>query len=260
MKSLDLYSANYENTILIGDFNVSIDDPHMDSFCESYRFKCLIKDSTRFKNLKNSSCIDLILTISPYSFHNSCVIETGLSDFQKMIVSVMKTTFQKLKPRIVKYRDYTQFSNYNFRKNLLENLYLENININTNGLEKFLQICMNTLDQMAPRKKYGNNMPFFNKELSSAHTKKDATKKSLSEKEYNKIISEDKDNESTAALLNSFFSEAVKNIKTPEFSDSNPLAENIPHTIFKAILENKNHPSVLPLKTQEMDQVFVFVE
>ena len=33
-KSLDLYSAHYENTILIGDFNV-IDDPHMESFCES---------------------------------------------------------------------------------------------------------------------------------------------------------------------------------------------------------------------------------
>ena len=34
-KSLDLYSAHYENTILIGDFNVSIDDPHMEYFCES---------------------------------------------------------------------------------------------------------------------------------------------------------------------------------------------------------------------------------
>ena len=29
-KNSDLYSAHYENTILIGDFNVSIDDPHMD--------------------------------------------------------------------------------------------------------------------------------------------------------------------------------------------------------------------------------------
>ena len=35
----------------------------------------------------------------------------------------------------------------------LENLCLENINTNSNGLEKFLQICMNTLDQMPPIKK-----------------------------------------------------------------------------------------------------------
>ena len=152
-KSLDLYSAHYENTILIGYFNVSIDDPHMESFCESYRFKSPIKDPTCFKNLENLSCIDLILPNSPYSFQNSSVIETDLSDFHKMIVSVMKATFQKLKPRTVQYRDYAEFSNDNFRKKLLENLSLENINTNSNGLGKFLQNCMNTLDQMATRKK-----------------------------------------------------------------------------------------------------------
>ena len=59
----------------------------------------------------------------------------------------MKTAFQKLKPRIVQYRDYTQFSNDNFRKKLQENLSLEKINSSSNGLEKFLPICINTLDQ-----------------------------------------------------------------------------------------------------------------
>ena len=125
----------------------------MESFCESYRFKILIKDPNCFKNLKNSSCIDLILTNSPHSFQNSCVIETDLSDFHTMTVSVMKTTFEKLKPGIIQYRDYAQFSNDNFRKTFLENLSLENINTNSNGLEKFLQICMNTLDQMVTRRK-----------------------------------------------------------------------------------------------------------
>ena len=96
-KSLDLYSAHYENTILIGDFNVSIDDPHMESFCESYRFKSLIKDPTCFKNPESPSCIDLILTNNPYSFQNSWVIETGLSDFHKMIVLVMKTITETYK-------------------------------------------------------------------------------------------------------------------------------------------------------------------
>ena len=85
----------------------------MESFCELYRFKSLIKDPTCFKDLENPSCIDLVLTKSPCSFQNSVVKETGLSDFHKMIVSVMKTTFQKLKPRIVQ---ITQFSNDDFRK------------------------------------------------------------------------------------------------------------------------------------------------
>ena len=52
----------------------------------------------------------------------------------------MKTAFPKLKPRNVQYRDYAQFSKCNFRKKLLENLSLENINTNSNGPEKFLQI------------------------------------------------------------------------------------------------------------------------
>ena len=75
----------------------------------------------------------------------------------------MKTTFQKLKPRIVQYKDYTQFFNDNFRKKLLENLSLKNVNTNSNGI-----------DQMTPRKKKyirGNNKPFFNTKLSSAHKK-----------------------------------------------------------------------------------------
>ena len=184
-RSLDIYSALYENTILVGDVNVNVDvnDPIMGFLCESYNFKSLIKDPTCFKNPENPSCIDLILTNSPYSFQNSCVIETGLSDFHKMTVSVMKTTFKKLKPKIANYRDYSGFSNDNFGKNLLHNLSLEIINTNSNGLEKFLQICIKTFDKMAPiKKKYvrGNNMPFFNKELSGAHQKKNTIKKSFS--------------------------------------------------------------------------------
>ena len=65
------------------------------TFCESCRFKNLIKDPICFKNPKSPSCIDLILTNNPYSFQNFGVIETRLSDFHKMIVPVMKTTFQK---------------------------------------------------------------------------------------------------------------------------------------------------------------------
>ena len=124
---------------------------HIWNISVNRRFKSLIKIQPVLK-IRKILLLDLILTNSPYSFQNSCVIETGLSDFHKMIVSVMKITFQKLKPRIAPYRDY-QFSNNNFRKKLLENLSLENINTNSNGLKKFLQICMNTFDQMAPRKK-----------------------------------------------------------------------------------------------------------
>ena len=73
--------------------------------------------------------------------------------------------------------------------------------------------------------------------------------------EDNKIISEDKDN---AELLNPFFCNALKNIKIPEFSDSNPLAENIPHPIFKVILKYKDHPSVITIKNARNGPRFCF--
>ena len=45
-----------------------------------------------------------------------------------------------------------------------------------------------------------------------------------------------------------FFSNAVKNLKIPEFKAFNPLAENVLHPVFKAILKYKNHPSIIAIK------------
>ena len=113
-RNLDLYSAHYENLIIIGDFNTDINQSCMKSFCESYTLSSLIKEPTYHKNPQNPSCIDLILTNNPYSLQNSCTIETGLSDFHKMTVTVMKTTYEKLKPRITNYRDYKNFRDDTF--------------------------------------------------------------------------------------------------------------------------------------------------
>ena len=112
----------------------------------------LIKVPTCYKNPQNPSCIDLILTNSPLSFQSSGVIETGLSDFHKMTVTVMKTTFQKLDPKITHYRDYRKYCNDSFRQDLLSTLVMENINL-SNGLQKFIGICIKTLDKFVPRKK-----------------------------------------------------------------------------------------------------------
>ena len=87
-----------------------------------------------------------------------------------MVVTVMKTTYQKLDPKITHYRDYSTFCNDNFREHLLSALVTENLDTN-NSLEKFPVVCVKTLDIFAPyKKKYlrGNNMPFMNKSLSRA--------------------------------------------------------------------------------------------
>ena len=52
-----------------------------------------------FKNPENPSCVDVILTNKPLSFSTTTAMGTGLSDFHKMIVAVIKIIFPKMKPR-----------------------------------------------------------------------------------------------------------------------------------------------------------------
>ena len=45
---------------------------------------------------------------NPCSFQNYCVIETGLLDFHRMVVTVLKTSFERLKPTVINYIDYNR--------------------------------------------------------------------------------------------------------------------------------------------------------
>lgn len=82
--------------ILVGDFNVEINETCMQLFCESYELKSLIREPTGYKNLESSSCIDLIMTNNLLNFQSLHLIQTCLSDFDKMTITFMKTTFAKM--------------------------------------------------------------------------------------------------------------------------------------------------------------------
>ena len=77
----------------------------MYEFCCLFSFASLIKDHTCFKSVENPSCVDLILTNMQKSFQNSMVIETGLSDFHKLTLTVLKTSFRKKSPKVIQYRE-----------------------------------------------------------------------------------------------------------------------------------------------------------
>ena len=81
--NLDFYTSKFENILMIGDLNISMENNNMRHFCESYNLKSLIKVPTCSKNPESPSCIDLILTNKPRNFQNSCDIETSLLDFHK---------------------------------------------------------------------------------------------------------------------------------------------------------------------------------
>ena len=95
-RTLDAFSTKYENILLLGDLNTCVDDETMNDFCSSYCLISLIKQATCFKNPERPSRIDLILANKPRRFHSICVLETGLSDFHRMTVSILKETFAYL--------------------------------------------------------------------------------------------------------------------------------------------------------------------
>ena len=57
----------------------------------------------------------------PRSFKHTCIIETGLYDFHRTTVTVMKATFQELQPRVVNYRDYEYKYKYLNEKKISDN-------------------------------------------------------------------------------------------------------------------------------------------
>ena len=144
----------------------------MKSFCESYNLTNLIKQPTCLKNPEKPSCIDLILTNRPKSFQTTCVIETGLSDFHRMTVSVLKI----LPPRIISYRDFSNYHNANFINSLTEVIFEgENMESFVKDSDSFFKVCTEVVNQHAPhKKKYvrGNNKRFMNKALPKALTRR----------------------------------------------------------------------------------------
>ena len=107
---LDLYMSRYENLLLLGDFNSEMSENGMRDFSETYDLKKLIKEPTCFKSIENPTLIDLILTNKWRSYQNSTVIETGLSDYRKLTITVMRCFFQKQSPITISYRDYKNFN------------------------------------------------------------------------------------------------------------------------------------------------------
>ena len=149
----------------------------MTSFCESYNLKSIIKETTCFKNPKKPSCIDLILTKRSKSFQNTCVIETGLSDFHRMTVSVLKMYLRKRPPKIITYRKFSYYYNANFINFLNDVLNeLENQEHLLNDPDCFYKVYAKVLNQHAPQKKkyvWGNKKTIYEQNFLASNYAKD---------------------------------------------------------------------------------------
>ena len=154
---------------MLGDYNASIEDSFTRNFCENYDLRSLVKEPTCFKNPENPSCIDLILTNKPRSFIKTGVIETGLSDYHKLVTTVMQIHFPKSKASIITYRSYKKFDNKKFMENLNAEIITQSNYLEKDGIEAFSAICCEVLNKHAPQKQRYlrcNHKPFINAEIS----------------------------------------------------------------------------------------------
>ena len=169
IKGLESYIGNYDNILLLGDFNSEFSEPCLNDFCDIYNLKSLVKGPTCYKNPENPSCIDLFLTNRPRTFQCTTTIETSISDLHKLVVTVLKTFYKKQRPKIIHYRNYKNFENSNFRQDLKKKL--SKLHVTNAPLSKFNDTVLSVLNKHAPKKmKYirSNNCNFMTKELRKA--------------------------------------------------------------------------------------------
>ena len=96
----------------------------------------------------------------------SCTVETGISDYHKLIMSICRMTFAKGKSKKFFYRCYK-----NFDSKLFEETLIKNLSETERSLKSFETTFTLTLEKFAPLKqkylRYNNN-PFMNKTLRNA--------------------------------------------------------------------------------------------
>ena len=80
---------------------------------DTFSLSNLINTKTCHKS-SSGTTIDLMLTNRPNCFQKTSTVVTGLSDFHKMIISCLKTTFKKIPPKKITFRDYKKFDEESF--------------------------------------------------------------------------------------------------------------------------------------------------
>ena len=161
-KALTFYRQNYDNILLMGDFNMTPENHHLKDSTDSNYFENLMKEPTCFESTL-PTIIDLFLTNRKGCFMKSSSNESGILDHHKLIYTFLKSPHAKEKPKFVYYRCLKNFNKELFRRDLSENL--KNID---NSFEVFYDTFTNTLDCYAALKKKqirSNHNKFMTKNL-----------------------------------------------------------------------------------------------
>ena len=147
-ETLSQLPCQFDRTMLIEDFNLTINNKSLENFMTIFDLECLIKKPTCFQS-SNPTCIDLILTNKKEFFKNTDVIEVGISDHHSLIVTALKSLLLKGNAKTKLYRDHNSFNMDHFKEDLDNNLKNNSISEYSNLQNIFLEI----LHKHAPIKK-----------------------------------------------------------------------------------------------------------
>ena len=142
--ALNFFGPIYENFVLLGDFNLSTENPNLKNFMCSFDLESLINSPTCYKTT-NSTCIDLILT-NEKNHMKSTTFETGLSDHHKL--TILRKTVSKGNSKKMFYRDYKRYDQKKFETELkLKSNSQTNLSYST-----FQPVLLEILNKIAPVK------------------------------------------------------------------------------------------------------------
>ena len=105
--------TTYDDFLLPSDFDISCDDKRLKEFCSSFSLGQIIKTPTCYMGT-NPSSIDQIITNMTSLFKKSYTVETGISDYHKLIMSICRMTFAKGKSKKLFYRCCKNFGSKHF--------------------------------------------------------------------------------------------------------------------------------------------------
>ena len=117
----------------MGDLNIDVNasaspgKDKLDEFCNLFDLTNLVRKVTCCTN-NHRSTISFILTNRPDSFQKTCTTETGVSDYHKCISTFFKSHCSKLKPKMIRYRNYNNFDASLFLNDLEKTTSLINSN------------------------------------------------------------------------------------------------------------------------------------
>ena len=96
-------------------------------------------------------------------------METGISDFHKVVITVLKFFYKKQKPKIIHCRNYKTFNANQFKEEL--NNELLNVDNNNAELAQLTNTVLSILDKHEPIKRkfiHANNYAFMTKDRRAA--------------------------------------------------------------------------------------------